>query len=182
MERRNTPLNKEQKKAEVAELKEKFQKTKGLVFTEYKGMTVDELNDLRKMLRPANVEYRIVKNTLAKIASKDTPVEAGVSGFKGPIAVALGYDDAAALAKLVLAHAKKQPKLKVMGGVVEGKLCSAEQLKQVATLPSREVMLSIMAGTFAAPATQMARLLAATIAQFGYAMTALKDKKAAAEG
>lgn len=179
---RRTKLDKQKKEQVIGELKEKFLRAKGVVFTDYKGMTVAELSELRRSLDGARIEYRVVKNTLARKASEGTPVSAAGKSFVGPVGAAIGYDDAATVAKSILEYSKKNPKLKVMGGVIEKSYCGPVELKAVADLPSRDVMLSVMAGTFQAPLSKMAQLLAATVQSFGYALTAVKDKKAAAGG
>lgn len=176
-ERRDN-LNREEKQQAISGLKEKFEAAKGLVITDYKGLTVAEMNELRDTLRSASIEYRVVKNTLARIASADTPVAAARDSFTGPVGVAIGYDDAVAVAKAVLEFAKKNDKLKVTSGVIEGELCAADKLQSIAKLPSREVLLSMIAGSLQAPASKMARLLSATVTQMGYAMNALREKRA----
>jgi len=173
-------LNKEQKARIVTDLKEKFEKTKGMVMTDYKGLTVAEISDLRDQLRSAGIEYKVVKNTLARIATDGTPMEAARDQFKGPVGVAMGFDDAAVVAKTVLGFSKKNEKLKVLGGVVDGNLYDASALKTIASLPSREVLLGVLAGTMNAPASKLARLMNSTVVQFAYALGALRDKKSAA--
>lgn len=158
-------------------LKERFARAKGLVVTEYKGMTVAELGELRDALRGSAIEYKVIKNTLARLAAEETPAGAAREAFTGPVAVALGYDDAARVAKDVFEFAKKNPKLKVTGGVVEGTFYGPAELKAIAELPPREVLLSMLAGTMQGVTSTMARLLAATVARFGYALRALGDKK-----
>lgn len=149
------------------------------MLTEYKGLTAGEVADLRNSLRKSGIEYRVVKNTLAAIASADTPANAARERFAGPVAVALGYDDAASVAKGVLDFAAKNDKLKVTCGVVDGVFCDEGRLKRIATLPPREVLLGMLAGTLQAPTAKLARVLSATVARFGYALHALKEKKAA---
>lgn len=163
----------------VAMLKEKFERAKGMVLAEYKGMTVDEITELRDVLRGSGIEYRVVKNTLARIASEGTPVEAAREYFTGPVGVAIGYDDAASVAKSALGFAKNNEKFKVTCGVVEGAYCDEGQLKRIASLPPKEVLLGMLAGAMQAPPSKFARLLSATVTKFGYALNALKEKKAA---
>lgn len=176
-ERRDN-LNREEKQQVIESLKEKFAAAKGMVFTDYKGLTVAEMNEFRNTLRGASIEYRVVKNTLARIASEDTPAAVAKDSFAGPVGIAIGYDDAVAVAKTVLEFAKKNDKLKVTAGVIEGELCASDRLQGIAQLPAREVLLSMLAGSFQAPAGKMARLLSATIAQMAYAMNALREKRA----
>jgi large subunit ribosomal protein L10 len=148
------------------------------VVTEYKGMTVAEVVELRDALRGSAIEYKVIKNTLARLAAEETPAAAAQEAFTGPVAVALGYGDAAKVARDVFDFAKKNQKLKVTGGVVEGIFYGPAELKAIAELPPREVLLSMLAGTMQGVSSKMARLLAATVARFGYALNALGDKKA----
>lgn len=142
-------------------------------------MTVAELSALRRVLRSADMDYRIVKNTLARIASQDTPISVAKDAFKGPVAIAIGYKDPMMTAKKVVEFSKKNEKLKLSGGVIEGRLYNVSEVKAIAALPSREVLLSMLAGVFQAPSSKMAAALAATVSSFAYAMTALKTKKEA---
>lgn len=141
-------------------------------------MSVAELTDLRVQLNRSSLEYRIVKNTLAKIASRDTSVAVAAENFKGPIGVAIGYDDPVLVAKRILEFTKSNEKLQVKGAVIEGKFCAQSEVKEIAELPSREILLSILAGVLQAPLSKMARGLSGTITGFAYAMDALgKTKK-----
>ncbi|MCK4911705.1 MAG: 50S ribosomal protein L10 [Thermodesulfovibrionales bacterium] len=173
-------LDKQQKAQAVEALKDRLTRAKGLVLTGYKGMTVGEITELREALRKDELEYKVVKNTLARIATEGTPAEPAKEHITGPIGMALGYTDAAQVAKSTIEFAKKNDKFKVLGGVIEGAYCDAAAIKKIADLPSREVLLSMMAGTFNAPATKLAGLLNATVARLGYALSSLKDQKAAA--
>jgi len=148
-----------------------------VVFTDYKGMTVAELTNLRRLLRKSSLDYGVVKNTLAKIAARDTSVAVAESVFKGPIGIAIGYDDPVLVVKKVLEFMKTNEKLRVKGAVIEGKLCEPSEVKEIAELPSREVLLSILAGAFQAPASNMARALSATLSSFAYALQAHEKKK-----
>jgi len=174
---RGCKLNRSEKEQVIQELRDGFSRAKAIVFTDYRGLTVAQLSDLRKILREGNFEYKVVKNTLAGIASEGTSVSVAKASFKGPIGIAISYDDPVLTVKKVLEFAKKNDKLKVKAGLVEGALCSTDDLKAIADLPSRQVLLSIMAGTFQAPLTKMACLLNATLSQFEYALEALKNKK-----
>lgn len=163
----------------ITDLKDKFSRAKAVVFTDYKGMTVAELTELRRQLKRSSLEYRVVKNTLAKIASRDTDISVAAETFKGPVAVAIGYDDPVLVAKRVLEFTKTNEKLQVKGAVVEGKFCGQKEVKEIAELPSREILLSMLAGVLQAPLSKLARGLSGTVACFGYAMEAAKSKKSA---
>ncbi len=160
-------------------MKEDFSRAKAAVITHYKGMTVTELNDLRAALHAMGVSYKVVKNTLARIASEGTPVAPAKEHFTGPVGVAVSFDDPVKVAQGIMKFAGKNDKLKPMAAVVEGKFVDASELKSIASLPPREVLLSMMAGTMSAPMSKMAAALQATLSTFGYALKALERKKQA---
>jgi large subunit ribosomal protein L10 len=148
-----------------------------VVFTDYKGMTVSELTELRRLLKNSSLEYGVVKNTLAKIASRDTDVAAAADSFRGPVGIAIGYDDPVLVVKKVLEFTKTHEKLQVKGAVVEGKFCAQSEVKEIAELPNREVLLSMLAGVLQAPLSKMLSAFAATVNSFAYALEAAKNKK-----
>ncbi|HDH51050.1 MAG TPA: 50S ribosomal protein L10 [Nitrospirae bacterium] len=170
-------MKKEEKTRIIAGLQDKFTKAAGVILTDYKGLTVEEISDLREKLRDGSFEYRVVKNTLARRASEGTPVEAVKDTFAGPVGIAIGFDDPALLAKKVLEFAKGNEKLKVSGGIIEGRVCEADTIKAISELPSRETLLSTIVGTMQAPLSKLAAALNATMSQFAFAIMALKDKK-----
>lgn len=129
------------------------------------------------MLREYNFKYKVVKNTLARIASDGTPISVARDSFRGPLGIAISYDDPVLTVKKILEYSKKNDKLKVKGAVIEGKLCEADELKIVAEIPPRKVLLSMLAGCFSAPLTKMASALNATISKFIYVLEAVKNKK-----
>lgn len=170
-------LNKQDKARVIDDLKDRFSRAKAVVFADYKGMTVAEMSELRKQLKDSSVEFRVVKNTLARIASRDTDIAVADDIFRDPVGVAIGYDDPVTAVKKVLEFTKTNEKLAVKGAVVEGKLCEENEIKEIATLPAKEILLARLAGTLQAPASNMARALAATVSSLGYAMSALRSKK-----
>ncbi len=171
-------ITKERKSQQIAELSEKFSKSKAVVLTEYKGLTVSEVAELRNVLKEAGAEYKVVKNTLSSIAAKGTPAEPAADLFVGPTGIAFGFEDAIAVAKKVLEYAAKNEKLKVKSGVIEGRLCSVDEIKAMSKLPPKPVLLGMLAGAMQAPASKLAGALNATITQFAYALEALKSKRA----
>lgn len=160
-------------------MRNEFDRAKAIIFTDYRGLTVAELSELRKILREKDVKYRVVKNTLAKIASQGTPVASASSTIKGPAGIAISYKDPVLTVKKVLEYSKKNEKLKISSGIIEGKLYAFEDIKAIAELPPKEVQLSILAGVFQAPLSKCAAALSATINKFIYAMNALKNKREA---
>jgi large subunit ribosomal protein L10 len=150
-----------------------------VVLTEYKGLTVAEIANLRRILKGVGAEYKVVKNTLISIAAKGTPVEAAGNFLVGPTGLAFGFDDAVAMTKKVLEFSDKNEKFKVKSGIIDGRLCTVDEIKTIAKLPPRGVLLSMLAGAFQAPLTKLGSALNATVVQFVYGLEALKVKKAA---
>lgn len=142
-------------------------------------MTVAELSELRRLLREGNFEYRVVKNTLAKIATEGTSASPAKDSFKGPVGIAISYDDPVLTVKKILEYSKKNDKLKVGIGLIEGSICASGDLKTVAGLPPKNVLLSIVAGGFKAPLNKLASALNATLSRFVYVLNALKNKREA---
>ncbi len=170
-------LNKEEKIRVVSELQGKFEKAKGIVFTDYLGLNVEEITSLRTLMRAAALEYKVVKNTLAKRAAEGTPVDAAKDVFSGTVGVAVSYNDPVLLVKKVLEFNKSNEKLKIKGGVIEGGVCTLEQIKTISELPPREVQLSMLIGAIQAPLSKFAMLLHSTLSRVIYAMEALKQKR-----
>lgn len=128
-------------------------------------------------MRDGNFEYRIVKNTLAKIASMHTPVSIANDFFKGPIGIGIGYDDPVQTVKKILEYSKKNEKLRIDIGLIEGSLCTSEDLKALVELPPRKILLSVFAGGFKAPLNKLAYAFNSTLTRFVYILEALKTKK-----
>jgi large subunit ribosomal protein L10 len=158
-------------------LKDKFTRATGVIFTDYKGLTVQEMSEFRAMLREASLEYRVVKNTLARRALEGTSAEMTKDELTGPVGVAIGYDDPALLAKKVLAYVKTNEKLKIKTGIIEGRACGDTEIKVISELPSREALLATIIGTMQSPLSKFASALNATITRFAYALEAEKEKK-----
>ena len=170
-------LNRTEKAQLVSELQEKFGKAKGIVFTDYRGLNVEEITELRNSLRESALEYRVVKNTLARIAAEGTPVDQAKDIIAGPVGIAVGYDDPVLVVKKVLEYNMSNKKLDIKGGIVEGNVYGLDALQSISKLPPKEVQLSMLAGLMKAPATKLAGLLSATVTRLAYALEALKDKK-----
>ncbi len=170
-------LKKEEKTRIVSELQDKFGKAKGIVFTDYRGLNVEQMEGLRNSLRSSAVEYRVVKNTLARRAAEGTSVDAAKDVFSGPVGIAVGYDDPVLVVKKVLEFSKSNEKLEIKGGVVEGDVCTPEQILAISKLPPREVQLAMLVGAMQSPLSKLAGLMNSTISQFMNAMNALKNKK-----
>jgi large subunit ribosomal protein L10 len=164
-----------EKQAAVAEIVESFNDAAGAVLTEYRGLTVKQLQDLRRSLGE-NADYAVVKNTLAKIAAN----EVGIGGFddllNGPTAIAFIRGDVVEVAKGLRDFAKANPALVIKGGVLDGKPLDAQEVSKLADLESREVLLGKMAGAMLASLSQAVYLLNAPIAQVARLAGALESK------
>ena len=168
------------KAAAVAEITEEFRASNAAVLTEYRGLTVGQLKQLRRSLGE-DTTYAVVKNTLTKIAAKD----AGVVGFDdllvGPTAIAFIKGDAVAAAKGIDTFAKENPMLVIKGGMMDGKILTADDIKKLAKLESREVLLSKIAGAANATLAKAAALFQAPLSQAARTIAALEAKVAAAD-
>lgn len=169
-----------EKVAVVDEVRQHFDESDAAILTEYRGLKVKELAELRRNLAPAGGEYRIYKNTLVRFAARDAGLGELEPMLVGPTAIAFVKGDAAAVAKSLRDYARTQPLLVIKGGVLGDKVLSSEQTAALAELPSREVLLARIAGGLAAPLQQMAGLLQALPRSFAYGLAALRDKKVAA--
>jgi len=169
-----------EKAAVVSEVREKLAASDAALITEYRGMTVGSLAKLRRSLRPHGAEYKVYKNTLASRAAQEAGFE-GLSDFLvGPTAITFVKGDASAAAKALRDHAATNPLLVLKGGVIDGKTVDAVQLKALADLPSREVLLSMFAGALKAPLSKTANLLQAPMRRAAYGIKALIESKDAA--
>jgi len=172
---------KEQKAEQVEVLTEKLRKAKVALLTDYRGLTVTQLQELRGKLRTGDVEYRVVKNTLARRAAEAAGVPALQSELEGPIAIAFGYDDLSMPSKLINEFVRStRLKLDVKGGLVEGRVFTPDQVKQLADLPSRETLIAQLMGTLQSPVGQLVGLMQTPVQQLVGVLDAYKTKLEAA--
>jgi large subunit ribosomal protein L10 len=165
------------KQAAVAEIVDSFNDAAGAVLTEYRGLTVKQLQELRRSLGE-NASYAVVKNTLAKLAAKDAGIEGFDDLLTGPTAIAFIKGDVVEAAKGLRDFAKANPTLVIKGGVLDGKPLGAEEVAQLADLESREVLMGKLAGAMLASLSQAVYLLNAPIAQAARLAGALQAKRA----
>ena len=163
------------KAAAVAELTDEFRSSNGAVLTEYRGLTVAQLKQLRVSLGD-DVNYAVVKNTLTKIAAKDAGVDSFDSLLEGPSAIAFIKGDPVVAAKGLRDFAKANPLLVIKGGVLEGKALGSDEISKLADLESREVLLAKLAGAMKAAPQQAVSLFAAPLSQAARLFAALQDK------
>lgn len=158
--------NRQIKEAKVLEIKEKMEKAQGIVLAKYQGLTVEEDTELRKNLRNAGIEYKVYKNTLTTLAAKELGYDGFIGMLEGPISIAFGYEDPTAPAKVLNDFAKTHKKMELVGGLVQGEVFDEAKIKQLATIPSKDVLIAKLLGSFKAPLSNLA-----------YMLNAVKEKK-----
>lgn len=164
------------KSQKIEEIKEQLQKAKVAIVTEYRGLSVHEIQKLRRALQKEDGDYTVTKNTLAKIAVKGTEFEVLTEVFKGPIAIAFGFKDQVSPAKVMSNFIKEAKKGEIIAASLDGKLFSAEQAKELANLPSREELYAKMLGCINSPASGIANATNSVISQLVRTLDAVKDK------
>ena len=173
-------MRKEEKQQIAEDLRDRFSKVAILVLTDYKGLDVKAMNDLRRRLRSEEIEYQVVKNTLLIRASEDNDIALIKDYFKGPSAIALSYDDPIAPAKVLSQFAKENNKLEIKAGVMNGQVLDANAIKALAKLPSREVLLGQLLSALNAVPTSFVRTIAEIPRGFVSVLAAIRDQKEAA--
>ena len=169
----------DKKKEIVKDLHEKFLRSKVVIVTDYKGLDVTTISDLRRKLGAEEIEYKVVKNSLLVRASEETDVALIKDYFKGPSAVALSYDDPIAPAKVLTKFSEEHKQLDIKTGVMDGKVLDVHAIKTISTLPSREELLGQFLSVANGVATAFVRVLNAIPVQFLNVLQAIKEQKEA---
>ncbi len=170
-------MNKVQKAELLEELKVKFAKANAAFVTEYRGLTVEAMTDLRRKVHTAEGEIKVIKNRIAKIATKGTPYESLAEHLKGPLAVAFSYKDAVGVAKAVLESVKDDSPFQIKLGSLGGKNLAAADVKALSKLPDRQTLLATFAGTLAAPLRNFMGVISAVPRDCVNVLVAVKDQK-----
>jgi len=169
----------EEKKLQVSEIKERLSQAQSVVFVENRGLTVAQATDLRNKLRAVGVDFKVLKNTLVKLAADD----AGVTGLEpylqGPLAWAFSLTDPVSAAQVLFTFAKTNDKLVIKGGIIENKVFGVDGVKTLADLPPRDVLLAQVLGAMQSPLVGMANVLQGPIRKLGYALEAVRKSKEA---
>ena len=155
-----------QKQSDIAELKEKFEKSKLVILTDYRGINVEDITKIRADLRKANCEYKVAKNTTLKFAAKEANLEGITDLLEGPTAITFSYEDYVEPAKVLYNYAKDSEFYKIKGGVMDGKVISVDEVLKLAKLPSREMLL-----------TQLATVLLANIRNLAVVLDQTRQKQ-----
>ena len=162
--------NIEVKKGVVADIKQKFEKAQTAVLVDYRGLNVAEDTELRNQLRKAGVEYAVLKNTMINLAVKDMGIDDVKTHLEGPTAVAFGYEDAIAPAKILSEFIKKSKKMSIKCGVCDGAYLDEAGVQALANTPSREVLIAKIMGS-----------MMSSVSKFVYALEAIRKQKAGEE-
>lgn len=172
-------MNLEKKKEITDELREKFSRSEIVILTDYKGLNVAAVTELRRKLREADVDFKVVKNTLLRRAAEGTAAEPLTDSFTGPSAVAMSYKDPVAPAKVLTEFAKDNGKLEIRAAAMSGQLLSAADIKALSSLPSREALLGQVLSVMNAVPTSFVRVLSGIPQKFLYLLQAVREQKEA---
>lgn len=167
----------ESKKQIVNEISDKLSKSVVAVLTDYRGLNVAEETKLRKDLREAGIEYKVLKNTLTKLAAEKVGLEGLNSHLVGPTAIAFSYEDPVAPARILTKFAKEYKKLVIKSGVLEGKIIDAAAITALAELPSREVLIAQVLAGFQGPISGFVNVMQGNLRNFACVINAIKEKK-----
>ncbi len=167
------------KQEKIEAMKENFAKAKVAVVTEYRGLSVEEITKLRRALQKENSDYMVTKNTLAKVASKGTQFEVLEEVLKGPVAIAFGFADEVAPAKVLKKFIKEAKKGQIIAAAMDGKLLNAKETEVLADLPSKEELYAKMLGCINSPATGIAGAVNAVMSGLVRAMDQVAKQKSA---
>ncbi len=160
----------------VQELEQKLQENSDLIVTDYRGLTVEQITDLRNKLREKGVYYQVVKNNLVKIALKNNNIEGMDEYFFGPSAVAFAKDDPVSPCKILSDFAKKGT-LKIKGGYSEGKVITENDINELAKIPSKEVLIAKLLGSLQSPASGLLNVLNGPIRNLVYVLQEISNQK-----
>ena len=170
-------MEREEKSKTIADLRDKLGGARGAVLTDFRGLSVAEITELRTLLRKSAVEYKVVKNTLAKLAVKETDLAGLAAYLEGPTAVAISRTDPVAACKAVTAWAKGRQTFTIKGGIVEGRVVGPAEMTDLADLPPREVLLARLAGVFQAPLQGLAQVLSASLRGLAQVLDQVRQRK-----
>ena len=167
------------KVALVTELRDLVGLTKAAILTDYRGLSVAELTDLRKKLRDVDAEYRVVKNTLFKLAAGGSmPIAEMDEHLSGPTAIGFAKGDPVAVAKILLDYAREHKAMSVKAGVMDGRVLTLDQVESLSKTPPREVLLSQMLGSLQSPIAGFVGTLGGILSNFVFTLQAIADKQA----
>lgn len=168
-------LTRIQKEEIVEELTDKIKHQKSLIFTDFRGLKVGELQELRSQLREEDIEYKIVKKTLIKIALDKAKKEVNTGQFESSVALAFGYRDPIMPAKIISKFAKEHENLKILGGLMDDKVLTVEDIKELAKIPSKGELLTKLIGSLKSPISGFVNVLQGNIRNLVVILEAIKN-------
>lgn len=171
--------NLEKKQQIVKDIEQKLQDATLVVFTDYRGLNVEEMTSLREKLRVPGVEYKVLKNTMVEFALKNTGHEDIIPHTFGPNAILFSNEDPVGPVKSIYEFIKQYKKLEVKAGILEGQAIAPEKIKSLADLPPREVLLAQVVGTMQAPITSLAYVLNANLSGLARVIDQIREQKQA---
>lgn len=174
-------ITKEQKQVVVSELTDQLKRAEGVFMVDFTGLSVAKVTDLRNQLRAQGVEYRVVKNTLAKLAIRELDFDVDETLFKQPTALALSYEDALQPAKILVEFAKKTEQPKIKAAIIEGITYGEEDAKRFASIPSKLELRAKVVGGLQNPVTGLVGTLQAVVREFVAVLDAVREKRQSEE-
>lgn len=172
-------MQKEEKVELVRELRENINESNALLLTDYRGLKVSEISALRRNLREIGAEYKVVKNTLFELAAEGISDTGIIQLLEGPTAIAFVHNDPIASSKAIVDFMRVHKALSIKGGIVEGQLYGADQIRALSTVPPREILISQMMGAIQSPITNLVGTLQGCLSNLVYTLQAVADQKAA---
>lgn len=173
-------VTRREKEQTLGELEGKFKKAQAAILADFRGLTVAEMNLLRKMARESGVEFEVVKNTLAHLAARRAGIEGLEQLLVGPTGVAFGYEDPVAPAKVIARFGREKKDIPFKGGYLPGRILTVGDVKRLASLPGRDELVAQVLGTLQAPIAGLQRVLVGNIRGLAIALSRVADKRAAA--
>lgn len=175
-------MNRSEKSQLVSEFSKKLEGFQAAILTNFRGLNVEQINTIRRRLREEKISYHVVKNTLMKLASRGTPLEKLADHFEGPTAIAISYGDPVPLAKILSEFVKNQPNLEIKAGLIQGRVATPEEIKALATLPPREIILGQLLGALQVSGQQLGGVLINALQQVLGILQARMDQLNKASG
>lgn len=169
-------ITKKQKKDTIEDLKEKFARQKAVVFSDYTGLTVNEVQELREKLREEGIDYKVAKKTLIELAMKEAGLDMKISDLAGQVSVALGYDDEIMPAKVLYDFSKSNENLKILAGLISGEQMDKEDIIKLAKLPSKPELLGKVVGSISSPMSGLLNALHGNMRKLVYILKGLKPE------
>lgn len=170
----------EKKIEQVKQVKEYLKSNPNIILTDYRGLSVSQIRQIRNKLREKNIAYKVVKNRLMKIAVQDVGITEIIPMLDGPVATAFNIDEAADAAKAISGFTSEFSDFEIKGGFLDGQLLTSSQIKQLSKLPGREQLVAQLLGTLLAPVSSLARVINAPVQSLAMALRRIEESKASA--